>query len=188
MRPTILNIEVDIGYQWIFRAHNKMSSDNTGKLAGKMFICMIGLMLIFIGGVFEWLMLRSYLHAKESRQWPQVEAVILSSDMDQRRISGSPPEARLNLLFEYDYKGNKYTSGRLSPRGAKWSREKDSVADLMVVNPVGSFHSVWVNPKSPDTAILKHDTKAAGYTIWFPAVIMIGGCGMIWGALRDKDN
>ena len=65
-----------------------MSSDNKGRLAGKLFICMIGLMLIFIGGVFEWLMLRSYLHAKESRQWPQFEAVILRSDIDERQISG----------------------------------------------------------------------------------------------------
>lgn len=163
-----------------------MSENNTGRIAGSMFICMIGLMLILVSAIFEWLMLRSYLNAKESRRWPSVEAVILNSDVNERQISGSPVEVRFDVAFEYFHQGKAYRSKRLSPRGSKWTRDRDSVKDLMLKYPVGSSHTAWVDPKSPDAAILKHDTKAAGYTLWFPVVIMVGGCGMIWGALRYR--
>lgn len=163
-----------------------MSEVSSGRLAGTIFICMIGLMLISVSVIFEWLMLRSYLNAKETRQWPSVEAVILSSDIKERKISGSPVEARFEVMFEYSYRDQVYRSKKLSPRGTKWTRDKDSVKDLMFKYPVASAHKAWVDPQSPDAAILKHDTKAAGYTLWFPVVIMVGGCGMIWGALRSK--
>jgi len=165
-----------------------MSDSTTERLAGSLFICMIGLMLISVSVVFEWLMLRSYLNAKESRQWPGVEAVILSSDVRERKISGYPVELRFDVVFEYSYQGKVYSSTRLSPRGSKWTRDRDSVKELTQKYPVGSSHNAWVDPKSPDAAILKHDSKAAGYTLWFPVVIMVGGGGMIWGALRSRQG
>ena len=163
-----------------------MSDNTSGRVAGSIFICMIGLMLVSMSVVFEWLMLRSYLNAKESRQRPSVEAVILSSDIIERQISGSPVEVKFDVAYEYVYQGKPYSSKRLSPRGSKWMRDKDSVRELLLKYPVGSSHKAWVDPQSPDSAILKHDTKAAGYTLWFPVVIMVGGCGMIWGALRRR--
>lgn len=147
---------------------------------------MIGIMLVLIAVLFQWLMLRSYLKAKETREWTQTEAVVMRSGVEERHFSGSPPEARLFIRYEYSYEGENYTSGNVSSRGSKWSRERDAVTNLLAEYPVGSSHQVWVNPNSPDVAILKHDTKAAGYTLWFPAVIMVGGCGIIWGGIRGK--
>ena len=143
-------------------------------------------MLILIAVLFQWLMLRSYLNAKNTREWPQAKAVVIRSSIEERHISGYPPETRLSIRFKYSYKGEDYTSGNISPRGSKWSKEREAVVSLMADYPAGSTHDAWVNPESPDGAILKHDTKAAGYTLWFPAVIMVGGCGIVWGALRDK--
>lgn len=163
-----------------------MSINRKEKRAGTMFICLIGFILVCIGLVFGWLMLRSYLNAKETREWPQTEGVIVRSVLSERQIMGSPAEFRFEILFEYSHGGSTYTSDRLTPRGGKWFRDRDTVANLVTMYPVGSSHNAWVNPDSPDIAILKHDTKAAGYTLWFPAVITIGGCGIIWGALRSK--
>ncbi len=73
------------------------SEKRAGGRAGKLFLCLIGLMLILVGGVFEWLMVRSYQHAKASRAWPQVEAVVLESEKEERQILGSPREYRLHL-------------------------------------------------------------------------------------------
>jgi len=153
--------------------------------AARLFLCMIGAMLILIGGVFCWLMLRSYQQASESRAWPQSEALILRSVISERAIAGSPREYRLSVLFGYVYKGKEYTSEKISPRGAKWSRKIEPVTALAEEYKAGSTHTAWVNPEKPDAAILEHDTKAAGYTIWFPAVIIIGGMGMIWGAFKS---
>jgi hypothetical protein len=44
----------------------------------------------------------------------------------------------------------------------------------------------YVDPKSPDRAVLKRDTKAALYSIWFPCLFVIGGAGMILSALFRK--
>ena len=165
-----------------------MRETQSSKLAGKLFLCMIGVMLLIVGGVFEWLMIRSYLHARESRAWPEVEAVVLRSEIEARQIMGYPQEVRFNILFEYDHKGQEITSESLSPRGSKWTKDEASVHQLAVDYQVGTVHTAWVNPDRPDKAILRHDSKAAGYTLWFPALIMIGGSGMIWGAFyRGKD-
>jgi hypothetical protein len=163
-----------------------MSSKDTGKLAGRFFVCMIGIMLVLVAVLFEWLMLRSYLKAKETREWPQAEAIVTRSRVEERHISGSAPEARLNLRYKYDYNGQSYICGNITPRGSKWSRERTTVTSLLAEYPAGSAHQAWINPEYPDVAILKHDTKAAGYTLWFPAVIMVGGCGIIWGGVRNN--
>ncbi|BDS05276.1 hypothetical protein NT6N_03160 [Oceaniferula spumae] len=160
-----------------------MNQSNNGR-AGRIFLCLIGLMLILAGGVFEWLMIRSYQHAKASRAWPQVEALVLRSVIDERVFKGSPREFRLNVLFGYTYQGGEYTSDKISPRGAKWTKELGPVETLAAEYAPGTTHTAWVNPDQPDAAILKHDTKAAGYSLWFPGLIIIGGAGMIWGALR----
>ncbi|MEM1444175.1 MAG: hypothetical protein AAGF67_17645, partial [Verrucomicrobiota bacterium] len=41
----------------------------------------------------------------------------------------------------------------------------------------------YVDPKNPDFAVLKKDTKAALYSIWFPGLFVVGGAGMILTAL-----
>jgi len=147
---------------------------------------MIGVMLLLAGGVFEWLMIRSYNHAKASRKWPQVEAVVLRSVVDERQFKGSPSEFRFNILYGYSYGGQDFTSDKLTPRGSKWSKHAATVETLAGDYPPGSGHSAWVNPDDASIAILKHDTKAAGYTLWFPALIIVGGAGMIWGAFRKQ--
>lgn len=162
----------------------RAGNEGGSKLAGQLFLCFIGAALLLIGGVFGWLMLRSYNHAKASREWPQAEAVVLRSVIDERQIKGSPTEFRLNILYGYSYQGENLTSDRLTPRGAKWSKSSEAVAKLADEFPTGSEHMAWVNPEDTKFAILKHDTKAAGYSIWFPSLIMVGGAGMIWGALR----
>jgi len=128
------------------------SERRPGGLAGKIFLCSIGLSLILVGGVFEWLLVRSYQHAQESRAWSEVEAVVLRSEMDERLFAGSPREYRLHLLYGYSFEGEDQTSGQYSPRGAKWTK----------------------------------DTKAAGYTLWFPALFIMGGLGMIWGVFSNR--
>lgn len=164
-----------------------MVQSSSGGKAGKWFLCLIGISIMLMGVGFGWLMLRSYQQATATREWPQVHGVVLRSEVEQRQIKGSPVEYRLNLLYGYDFEGQSYTSNKLSPRGTKWSKEQEAVEQLASEYTAGSSHTVWVNPKASKIAILKHDTKAAGYTLWFPALFVVAGVGMVWGAFRgDK--
>jgi hypothetical protein len=41
----------------------------------------------------------------------------------------------------------------------------------------------FVNPAEPDFAVLKPDTKATGYSIWFPLLFVVGGLGIAGRAI-----
>ena len=41
----------------------------------------------------------------------------------------------------------------------------------------------FVDPQNPQLAILKPDSLAPGYSIWFPALFMIAGLGITFNAL-----
>ena len=48
---------------------------------------------------------------------------------------------------------------------------------------VGTETICYVDPDAPEMAVLKKDSKAALYTIWFPCLFIVGGAGMIFTAL-----
>ncbi|NWK54696.1 DUF3592 domain-containing protein [Verrucomicrobiaceae bacterium N1E253] len=164
------------------------NKEEKGTRSGVWFLCLIGVSLMLVGAVFGWLMFRSYQQAKQTREWPQVEAMVLRVETEERQISGSPREYRLNLMYGYEFAGRDMTTNRFSPRGSKWTKDESQVNHLKEAYPMGSTHTVWVDPLRPEAGILQHDTKAAGYTLWFPALFVLGGGGMIWGALRKRQT
>ena len=58
--------------------------------------------------------------------------------------------------------------------------------------PAGKTTTCRVNPNNPDFAVLKPDSLAPGYSIWFPGLFVIGGLGITFRALsahppKDQD-
>ena len=49
--------------------------------------------------------------------------------------------------------------------------------------PVGKQVEAFVNPKAPKEAVLDHETKAPGYSIWFPGLFLVGGLGILGKSL-----
>jgi hypothetical protein len=43
-----------------------------------------------------------------------------------------------------------------------------------------------VNPADPAVAVLRIDSRAPGYSLWFPALFVVGGVGIVVGALRRR--
>jgi hypothetical protein len=58
------------------------------------------------------------------------------------------------------------------------------VEELVATFATGSMTKCWVNPQQPSQSVLKLDTRAAGYTLWFPGLFFLGGVGMIVGAWK----
>lgn len=153
----------------------------------RVYLTFIGLTLFLIGGVFVGLMGRSYWQARQTRQWNPISATILESRITSRQIGTHvPTDYSAFILYEYAHGENMYTSTTITPRGTKWVKEKQKI-DLTPY-PVDGTTTCWVNPKAPHLALLKHDSLAAGYSIWFPALIGIGGIGVILGSLKSKKN
>lgn len=147
--------------------------------SGSWFLTFIGITIALLGALFVWLMARSFLRAREMRSWPETSCVILSSEIEERlHDPQSPREYRLNVSFGYDWQGQAKTGDHLSLRGSPWSSKRELAEKRAVEYPVGKSTTCRVDPKNPDFAVLKPDSLAPGYSIWFPGLFVVGGLGI----------
>src|SRR6478752_2447420 len=87
----------------------------SGNLAGRWFLALLGLSLALIGGLFVWLMARSYLRARDMRSWPEVPCTILTSEVEEKRHDeNSPMEFRHDLTFGYQWQDTARTGDHLT--------------------------------------------------------------------------
>lgn len=153
--------------------------------AGRWFLAGLGLFVALLGVLFVGLLGRSFLRAREMRSWPEVKCVILVSEIEERRHDEfSPTEFRQNLIYGYEWKGQAMTGTHLSLRENPWSSKHELAKRRVADFPAGAVKSCRVNPASPDIAVLKMDSLAPGYSIWFPGLFVVGGLGITIRALR----
>jgi len=156
---------------------------------GRWFLALLGLSIALLGALFVWLMARSFLRARDMRSWPEVPCVILSSEIEQRiHDPQSPPEFRLDLSFGYEWQGQARTGDHLTLRGNPWSSKRELAEKRAAEFPAGKAGTCRVDPANPDFAVLKPDSLAPGYSIWFPALFVIGGLGISARALLAPGN
>ncbi|MDP3850881.1 MAG: DUF3592 domain-containing protein [Luteolibacter sp.] len=156
---------------------------------GRWFLVALGLATALIGALFIWLMARSFLRAREMRAWPEVECVILSTKIQERlHDPQSPREYRVDVTFGYEWQGAPHTGGRLTLRGNPWSSNRVLTAQRAAQYPPGTTTTCRVDPGNPGFAVLKPDSLAPGYSIWFPALFVIGGLGISGRALLRQQG
>lgn len=161
--------------------------------AGALYLFCIGLFLTALGAGFFWLMFKSFGNASDTRKWVETPCLIIVSESKPRSIDGIVKEYQWQVSYKFQFKGEDLISDKYKPRGQRWRKSVDKVKPMIQEYPVGSQTVCYVNPErvaDPETpqqaydAILAHDTKAAGYTLWFPALFSIGGIGICVGAVR----
>jgi hypothetical protein len=154
---------------------------------GRWFLAGLGLVLALIGAVFVWLLGRSFLRAWEMRSWPQVSCVILTSGVEERvHDPQSAPEYRQDVSFGYQWQGRAFTGDHLTLRGSPWSSKREEVEKKAAEYPVGATRTCRVNPTDPEYSVLKMDSLAPGYSIWFPGLFVVGGLGIALQALFPR--
>lgn len=162
-----------------------MSNTPSSNTAGRLYLAAIGLSLALIGGFFFWAMFRSYDRARHMQNWPEVKCVIISSEIEERRIDpNSPPEFRVNVSYGYEFNGQPRTGDHMTWRGNPWTSKSDVVEERLQAFKPGTSSTCRVDPHDPDFSILKPDSKAPGYSIWFPALFVIGGLGIAVRAIK----
>lgn len=151
----------------------------------RVYLTIIGLMLALAGGIFSWLMWRSFQRAREVDDWPQVPCVVLRSESETRQIDpNGQSEYRFAVLYGYHWEGVPKESDRLKLRGSPWVGKEAAVQIFTERYPAGSHQQCRVNPADPDEAVLESESKAPGYSLWFPMLFVVGGIGIIVGAWR----
>lgn len=153
--------------------------------AATIFLVVLGLMIAALGSFFTMLMWKSYQRAAAMHSWPQVEAMVLSSGIEERQHDEfSPLEYRLEILYGYEWKGKGMTSGRLTARGNPFSNKRGAAEKQLEKYPAGKKIVAFVSPVDPAYTVLKPDSKAPGYSIWFPLLFVLGGSGISVAAIR----
>jgi len=153
-------------------------------IGGHLYLAFIGLALMILGGAFVLILGRGYLRAKETREWDQVPAVIVVSQVGERSLGPSiPNEFTHELVYEYQVGEVLYRGERLQRRENPYFKEEAKILPEVERWKVGSKVEVFVNPKNPEEALLEHETKAPGYSIWFPGLFLIGGLGVFLRSL-----
>lgn len=147
----------------------------------------MGLFLALLGSLFVWLMGRSFLRAWEMRSWAEVPCVIITSEIEERHHDDySPSEFRHNLSYGYEYGGKPYTGDHLTIRGSPWTSKRNVIDERSREYPEGIRTTCRVNPAKPEVAVLKMDSLAPGYSIWFPSLFVLGGTVIFWRALKPR--
>lgn len=164
------------------------SSPTVTSTGGRWFLAALGCTLVLIGVFFTWLLWRSFERAREMHHWPAVPAVILGNFVDERHEFGDthPSEFRFELTFGYEWHQQSYTSDQLTLRGAPWSTDRSTAAEMAERYPVGKKVTALVNPEDPTIAVLEADSLAPGYSLWFPMLLVIGGTGICYRSVRPN--
>ena len=155
--------------------------------ASRVYLSFIGLALALAGGVFFALMWRSFQRARAVEHWPVVPCVILESGTEERQIDpNGPVERRFDVSFGYEWDKQLYKSKLVKLRGSGWSSGTQITEAYIKRYPEGSNQECHVNPEDPEIAVLEKESKAAGYSLWFPGIFVVGGIGMVFGAWRRR--
>ncbi len=147
---------------------------------------MLGLSLCLMGTVgclYLWL---SFQKARTTDHWIERPAkVIVSTIDDSSRTQHNDVKYRLEVHYRYQFKGVNHLSSRVKLLPIA-SRSRGKIEKQQRQYPVGAKVICYVNPDKPAVAILKKPTKAALYSIWFPAVLILFGLRLVSGIFSTK--
>lgn len=159
-----------------------------GSCIGKIFLAGIGMSIALMGLIFCLILYRTYARAVEmQKDWARTTAYVMVSEVRERRISAiDRPEYSWNLSYRYEYKDKQLFGDHFTLRENAWSSTRERAEESCAKYAVGSEVPCYVNPANPSQAVLKLESKAAGYTLWFPGLFLAGGCVLTFRAIRGR--
>jgi len=147
----------------------------------------MGLFLIGVGSIFVQYLWHAYTRAAKMDDWVEVPCEIVMMDVDDKQLNQrGMPKYVFQIAYTYEFKEITHTGTRLKRLPTEVSdprKLKNHIADYAV----GTKTICHLDPDAPETVVLKKDSKAALYTIWFPCLFIVGGAGMIVSAIFRKN-
>lgn len=151
---------------------------------GYLYLMMIGLALAVLGGIFVVILGQGYLRARETLDWPGHPAEVVQSSVAERQLGPKvPKEFTHELIYRYEVDGKRHYGDRVKRRENPFFKDRAKVEAWVREWPVGREVEAFVNPDDPGEALLEHETRAPGYSIWFPALFLVGGLVIVGKAL-----
>ncbi len=149
-------------------------------LGARLLLSVFGLILAAAGAFFTYELWQAYQRAAVTYTWPETPCIITSSEVLEDRLSLSSPVAYLPVIhYSYIVDDASLVGEKIKRVPGQKFKEKAEAEELVKLYPAGQGAKCYVNPEDPHEAILKRDSKAALYAIWFPLLFVIGGLGMV---------
>ncbi|MCW0217209.1 MAG: DUF3592 domain-containing protein [Prosthecobacter sp.] len=163
-----------------------MSSPSVSSLPGRLWLAGMGLYLASAGLLFTWVLWTSWQRAEETRHWEATPCRIISAQVvSERPTPHSNPTFQAEVRYSFTRQGKIMTGSRIKRVDSASQHEENALAKLEDY-PVGLDTTCYVNPTNPEQTVLKHDTRAALYSMWFPLLFVFGGLGMAWNAMKRR--
>jgi len=161
-----------------------MTNPAARDLPARVWKAFLGLVLMVCGAFFCWWLFATWKKAARMDAWLPVEGQVLSSVVGTWQFNEfSSLEYEPRIRYRYEVDGRFHESGRIR-RVPIRSAHMDKAQSWVARYPAGVPVKVWVDPADPSAAVLKRDSKAALYSIWFPGLFIAGGAGLVWTAIR----
>lgn len=162
----------------------KKSSNQGNQLAGKLWVATVGLSLAAVGALFIWYLWAVYQKAGKMDHWVETPCLLEKSAMDDSELTQRYATKYTYISeYRYQYQGRSYL-GKQYKRLQPASGDKRKITKLLKANPAGSQMICYVDPDEPENAVLVKDSKASIYSIWFPALFLVGGLVMAISVFR----
>ncbi|ADE53969.1 DUF3592 domain-containing protein [Coraliomargarita akajimensis] len=151
--------------------------------SSRIVIFIFGIPFFGMGAFFCWMTaIQPLLLSLDSKDWPQVECRVVSSDVGKHR-SDDGYTYSIDITFSYQYEGQSYTGGSYNFNKTN-SSGRDGKAKVVRQFPKGSTHDCWVNPEDPTVAVLNRSIPSIVFImIPFTSIFMCVGLGCMLGGL-----
>ena len=156
------------------------------QFGGRVWKSLMGLLLIGVGSIFVQYLWNAYQRAAKMDAWIEVPCTIVSMDVDDEQLNQrGMPKYVFEVAYNYEFEEKFYT-GNLLKRLPTEVSDPRKLKNHIENYAVGAKTVCHVDPAAPENTVLKKDSKAALYAIWFPCLFIVGGAGMIFSALFRK--
>ncbi len=146
----------------------------------------MGLLLVGVGWIFVTYLWNAWQRAAQMDGWAEVPCRIESIAIDDtQRNQRGLPKYLLKISYRYHWQGHDYLGERYKRLPTEASDPRKLKGRLKQYS-VGTETVCYLDPDAPELVVLKKDSKAALYTLWFPCLFIVGGAGIIYSALFRK--
>jgi hypothetical protein len=166
----------------------KHGSRRPHSLLAKFLLFGIGLPLFLIGVLAVLGMWIGLHQGRAAHNWPQVEAVILTSRVDANNSGRMAPM----VCYQYTVDGKKYSNDCIQQGPTRRTRDKREVERELARYPVGAVVKAHYHPRRPGTSVLvpgvKDESTVLGVMIFTGSIAAAGLLMCVYGAAGKKNR
>ena len=165
----------------------KPLSTKGGKRAGGCFLIAFGGVFFLAGtGFFTGFFVVPAYHYFASKNWIETDCEVLWSHVRSHRSDDDDGTTyQADIFYQYEWNGQQHFSNRYGPLSGVSSSGHAAKQELVNRYSKGSRHKCFVNPDTPEQALLDRSFGAAWFGL-IPLVFVVVGLGIMIAGIRTS--